>query len=71
MAKRSNPMMKIIGLVLMTVGVGLLVWGYQISGGVSSQVSQALTGSASEGVVVRYIAGAASFVAGIFVFIKK
>ena len=62
---------KIIGIVLAVVGVGLAFWGYQLSGGVGSQVSQAVTGSPTDKVMIFYIAGAASLVAGLFLLFKK
>ena len=55
----------------MSIGVGLAYWGYDMSAGLDSQFNQAFTGSSSDGVMIRYIAGAASFAAGLFMFIKK
>jgi hypothetical protein len=42
-----------------------------MSGGLDSRLNQAFTGSSSDGVIVRYIAGAAGFFAGLFLFLKK
>ena len=66
-AKLDN---KMIGIALMVVGIGLAFWGYQMSGSVGSQLSQAFSGSASDGVIIRYVLGAVSFLAGVF-FYKK
>ncbi|MET3999809.1 DUF3185 family protein [Marinobacterium sp. MBR-109] len=63
--------MKIIGIVLLVLGVGLAIWGYQLSGSVESQVTQAVTGSDTDKVMTLYIMGAVSFFVGIFLFIKK
>ena len=63
--------MKIIGIALIVVGLGLAFWGYRLSGSVGSQVTQALTGSATDKVMTFYISGAVSFVVGIYLFIKK
>ena len=63
--------MKIIGLALVVVGVGLAVWGYQLSGSVGSQITQAVTGSDTDKVMTYYILGAASFVVGLYLFSKK
>ena len=71
MAKRSASTMKIIGLVLMVVGVGLAIWGYQLSGSVGSQITQAVTGTDTDRVMSYYIVGAASFMVGLFLFAKK
>lgn len=65
------PRIKIISLILIVVGAGLLIWGYQMSGSFESEVSKTLSGSAPEGVMWRYIAGACSLVVGLFLFIKK
>jgi len=64
-------MVKPTAIVLMVAGVGLAFWGYQLSGSVGSQLSQTLSGSLPTEVMVRYIAGAAAFAAGLFLFLKK
>jgi TRAP-type C4-dicarboxylate transport system permease small subunit len=63
--------MKIIGVVLAVLGIGLAIWGYQLSTSVGSQITQAVTGSDTDKVMTLYIAGAVSFVAGTFIFIKN
>ena len=62
---------KIIGIALVVIGIGLAVWGYRQSGSFGSQVSQAFTGSATDKVMMLYIAGAASLVVGLYLFAKK
>lgn len=62
---------KIIGLVLVVVGIGFAVWGFQLSGSIGSQVTQAVTGSDTDKVMTYYILGAVSFVVGIYLFIKN
>ena len=62
---------KIRGIILVVVGLGLAYWGYQMSGSMSSQFNEAVAGSPSDGVMLRYILGAASAVAGAFVLVKK
>lgn len=71
MAKRSRGTMKISGLALIVIGTGLAIWGYQQSGSVGSQLSQAVTGSHTDKVMMLYIGGAASFIVGLFLFLKK
>ena len=66
-AKLDN---KMIGMVLMVVGIGLAFWGYQMSGSIGSQLNQAFSGSASDGVLIRYIAGGISFAIGAYFFRK-
>jgi phosphate/sulfate permease len=67
----SASTMKIVGIVLLVVGVGLAFWGYQISESVGSQITQTVTGSYTDKAMLLFIGGAASFVAGLFLFIKK
>ena len=63
--------MKIIGIVLVVLGLGLAVWGYQLSGSVGSQITRVVTGSDTDKVMTFYIAGAVSIVVGIYLLIKK
>jgi len=62
---------KIIGIALLVLGLGLAFWGYQTSGSIGSQVSQAFTGSATNKVMALYIGGAVSFVVGLVLLMKK
>ncbi|MBW1815139.1 MAG: DUF3185 family protein [Deltaproteobacteria bacterium] len=55
----------------MVIGVGLAVWGNQLSGSIGSQLSQTFTGSAPDKVILLYIGGAASFVVGLYLYIKN
>lgn len=71
MGKGLGTTMKIVGLVLIVIGVGIAVWGYQLSGSVGSQVTQAVTGADTDKVMTYYILGAVSFVVGIFLFRKN
>ena len=71
MTTASGSTMKIIGIALVVLGIGLAIWGYQLSGSVGSQITQAVTGSDTEKVMTFYIGGAVSIVVGIYLFIKK
>jgi hypothetical protein len=71
MARKSASNMKIIGIALIVIGAGLAFWGYQISGSVGSQLSQAVTGSHTDKVMMLYIGGAAAFFVGIYLAIIK
>lgn len=71
MTKQSKSTIKIIGLVLILSGIGLAFWGHQISGSVGSQITQTLTGSHTEKVMMLYIGGVASFIVGLYLYIKK
>ena len=67
----SVSTVKIIGIVLVVLGIGLAIWGYQLSGSVGSKITQAVTGSDTDKVMTFYITGAVSIVVGIYLFIKK
>jgi hypothetical protein len=71
MALGSRSTMKIISIVLVILGVGLAVWGYQLSGSVESQITQAVTGADIDRVMIYYITGAVSFFVGIYLFCKN
>ena len=62
---------KIIAIVLMVVGAGVLYWGYSMSESVGSQLSQSVTGSVSDKIMWHYIGGAASLAVGLYMFFKK
>lgn len=71
MAKKSNSSMAVISIVLMVLGIGLAVWGYQQSGSVGSKLTQTFTGSFTDKVMILYISGAVSFIAGLYLKLKK
>ena len=66
----SGLTMKIIGIVLLVLGVGLAIWRYQLSGSVGSQLTQVVTGSDTDKVMALYITGAVSFFVGTHLFKK-
>jgi len=51
MAMDSGNTMRIIGIVLVVLGMGLVIWGYQLSGSVGSQMAQAVTGADTDKVM--------------------
>jgi len=71
MAMGSKSTMKIISIVLIVLGIGLAVWGYQLSGSVGSQITQAVTGADTDRVMSYYITGAVSFFVGLYLFSKN
>jgi len=71
MAQGSIFSMRIIGVGLVVLGLGLAYWGYQLSDSVESQLTQAFTGSDTDKVMTFYISGAVSFVVGLLLVIKK
>lgn len=62
---------KLIGLVLVVVGAGLLYWGYSESQSVTSQVSEAFSGSPLDRVMYKYIGGAVALLAGVYLLFRK
>lgn len=63
--------MKIAAIILMILGLGLAVWGFQLSDSVGSEVTEAITGAEPDKVMIFYISGAISFIVGLYLFIKK
>jgi hypothetical protein len=63
--------MKISGIILVVLGFGLAIWGFQLSDSIGSQITQAVTGSDTDKVMTLYIAGAISFVVGLSLLNKK
>ena len=62
---------KLLSIVLIVLGAALVIWGFQLSGGAANEVTRALTGSSTDAVMYRYLAGAVSLAAGLFLFITK
>lgn len=57
---------KIIGILLIVVGVALAAWGYNIYDSAGSQVSRALSGDAPIEAWAGMVGGAICIVLGIF-----
>ncbi len=65
------PINKIVALVLVVVGVVLLYMGYQMSESLSGQFTRTVSGSVSNDVLIRYVAGGVLFAVGGFMLLKK
>ena len=63
--------LKLLAIILIVIGAALIIWGFNLSGGAANEVARSLTGSSTDAVVHRYIAGAVSLAAGLFLFLKK
>ena len=63
--------MKMAGIALVVLGIGLAIWGYQVSGSIGSQLTRTFTGSDTDKVMMFYIAAAISFAIGSFAFTSK
>lgn len=70
MVMKSYPL-KVIGIVLIVIGIGLVLWGYQQSDSVASGITKALTGSNTDEVLAFYIFGALDIIVGLFLYFKK
>ncbi len=62
---------KIIGIVLLVIGIVLLYFGYQSSQGLDDQVSEALTGRFTDTTTWYYLLGAAGAIVGLVFLAKK
>ena len=62
---------KLLGIILVVLGAGLVIWGYNMSGSTANELSRALTGSSADEVMYRYIGGAICLAAGMFLLVKK
>jgi uncharacterized protein YjeT (DUF2065 family) len=71
MGSSSKDTMKIIGIALMVLGIGLTMWGYQLADSVGSQVTKLVTGSDPDKVMILYISGAVSCIVGIVLVVKN
>jgi hypothetical protein len=65
-------MQKVVGVVSLVAGVLLLVWAYNISHSLSSQLQQAVTGSPSNRATYFFIGGAVLSIFGLFqIFVDR
>jgi len=71
MASGSASTKKIIGAVLVVVGLGLAYWAYRLSGSVGSQLTEAVTGSPTDRVMTFSIGSAAALVVGLLLLFRK
>lgn len=62
---------KMIGWVLVAVGVVLIVFGYNASQSIGSQFRQGFTGSMSDKTMLFYLGGAVCVAAGAFMAFMK
>lgn len=62
---------RIIGMVLLAVGIILLVFGFQASESLGEQLHESFTGRFTESTTWYFILGAAGTVAGLALLIKR
>lgn len=70
MARNTIPTVKVIGIALIVAGAGLIYWGYQLSDSIASRLTETISGSMPEEVMIRYIAGAVGIVVGGYLVAK-
>ncbi|HET8815872.1 MAG TPA: DUF3185 family protein [Pseudidiomarina sp.] len=63
-------MNKLVGIVLLVVGIILLYFGYQAYDSAASEVSQAVTGEPTDEAMWYLIGGAVAVVIGLYGIIK-
>ena len=66
----SENTVKINGIALVVLGLGLALLGHLLSGSVGSQITHVITDSDTEKVISIYVIGTFSIVAGIYFFTK-
>jgi hypothetical protein len=71
MANPTMTTMKAVGIALIVLGAGLIVWGYQLSDSVQSELTETISGSMPDEVMYRYIGGAVSVVVGLFLALQR
>jgi hypothetical protein len=57
---------KVVGLALVIVGLGLVYTGYQMSETLGNRIGEALQGSPTESVLLRYVTGAVFVASGAY-----
>ena len=65
MARDSRSTKKILSFLLIIAGLAMVFQGYQLSDSVDSQITEAVTGSYSDEVIMFYVGGVISLIAGI------
>lgn len=71
MANPTMTTMKAVGLALIILGAGLIIWGYQLSGSITSELTETISGSMPDEVMYRYIGGVVSLVVGMFLALRR
>jgi uncharacterized membrane protein len=65
---KSNK--KLMGLILLIVGLVLILWGVQMYGSFGSELSRAFSGAPTDKTIGTFIVGAVSLVVGLFLYKK-
>ncbi|MGM0631607.1 MAG: DUF3185 family protein [Pseudomonadota bacterium] len=62
---------RLVGIVLLVLGVVLLYFGWQASQSVTEQVTESLTGNFTDSTMWYIIGGAISLAAGAFMLLRR
>ncbi|MDX1626115.1 MAG: DUF3185 family protein [Wenzhouxiangellaceae bacterium] len=62
---------KIIGLILLVIGLVLMYMGYQSSQGLDDQFSEAVTGNYTNETIIYFVLGGVGVIAGIAMLRRK
>jgi len=71
MAKKSMGQKKMIGIILLVIGVILIGWGLNEAGSFGGKLSSAISGSPGDRVLWFYISGTVCALIGLFNLFKK
>ena len=71
MVRGSRSTIQAVGAALSVVGAGLIVWGYRESQSLGDQLSSAISGDPSNDVLLFYVVGGVSLVAGLVLLFRK
>ena len=70
MVRRSDSK-KTLGYILLGLGAGLAIWAWNQSGTFGAQLTEAVTGSQTDQVMLLFIAAAACIGTGLVLALKK
>ncbi len=68
MAKKN---INAVGIILLVIGIGLLIWGLNLYGAFGNKLSQAITGASTNETILFLISGAVCAVLGAVMIFKK
>ncbi|MGA2526645.1 MAG: DUF3185 family protein [Smithellaceae bacterium] len=68
MAKKNSSK---IGIILLVVGIGLLLWGINLYGAFGNKLARTFSGSSSNETMIFLIAGAVCTILGVMMLYKK
>jgi hypothetical protein len=68
MAKKNT---NVIGIILLVVGIGLLIWGINLYGAFGNKIARVVSGASTNETMIFLIAGAVCTVLGAVMVFKK